>query len=411
MFFNFLIVSITSKEHRILAVLGSKDEMKKYSTFFNDLQSISSSLEYEICGNDLIPIERFGSKLYDTIVITCGKSSCFPHDAEDLKNFLDTGGNAIVFTSEQGSDIQDKLYRHLNIRVLGSNKIVDILENSEVILRNFVAPNSVVSKKINPLVYEGGFATIDRPNEFRFPIVTGSLEHITQSNDRLSSTSSFANDIIPIYCLQSRTGGRVLFIHSNSFASDEFFNKQVKLSSELVPLPKPIENGNRQLLQELSKWVTSYKSYIKIVEATHFDSKTKESPVQYHIKQNITVVAKVIEHINGEVVPHQDNDVQVEIFMLGTFVRRHMKLQSPGQYVETFTIPDRAGNYKIKVFTAKDGFYNGREEMAIAVRPLAIREKEKFIQCALPYSNSMIVIMIGAFLATIHFLYHKPTNN
>jgi len=399
-----------SKSNRILAILGNKDDQDKFGLFFEDLKKISSSLDFEVCGHDSIALERFGEKLYDTVVITCAKSSCFPRDAEDLKTFIDTGGNAIVFNNDQGSDIQDKLFRHLNIRVLSTNKFSDIFDNSEVVLRNFVAPTAILSKKPSPIVFEGGYATIERPNEFRIPIVTGGIEHVTSSGDRMVSSSSVAYDMVPIYCLQARTGGRILFVHSSNFASNEFYEKKVQYDENMKKLTKPSENGNRQLMNELCQWVSSYKSAIRIVHATHYDSKTHQAPVQYHIKQNITVVASLESSVNGEYVPYTGNDVQVEIFMLGTFVRRHMKLVSPGKYEETFAIPDRAGNYKVKVFTSLEGWLNGREEMAIAVRPLAIREKEKFLPCSQPYSQSMLVIMIGAFLAVFHFLYHKPSD-
>jgi hypothetical protein len=157
--------------------------------------------------------------------------------------------------------------------------------------------------------------------------------------------------------------------------------------------------------------VTHYKSDVRIKSADHFASETRVAPVQYHIRQNVTVVAELEAVKDGEWLPYTELDVQVEIFMLGTFIRRHMKNMAPGKYTETIMLPDRAGNFKIKVFTDKLGWRNAREEMAIAIRPLAIREKEKFLPCAVPYQLSMVLVMTAAFLASIHFLYHKPSSS
>ena len=338
----------------------------------------------------------------------CGKSTCFGNNADDLFEFVDNGGNAYVFSSEQGSELQDKIYRHLSLRVISSNKITDIYGNTQVVLRKVVAPTQIVSKPVNPLVYEGGFSTIDRPNDFRFPIVVGGLEHSPLNPDRLASSPLIANDLIPISAFQARNGGRIIIIHSSTFALDVTMQKEVTLSENMEQLSTPIANGNRDLLEQLSEWLIHYKNHVKIIEASHCDAATGETPVQYHIKQNVTVSARIVYTDRGEWANYTESDVQVEVFMLGVFVRRHMKMIEPGYYQETLMLPDRAGNFKIKVFTDKEGWMNAREEMAIAIRPLAIREKEKFLYCAQPYQVSMMLIMAAAFLAAVHFLYHKP---
>ena len=407
--FLALASAFCARQHRVLAVFDNIDDGKKYSQFFEDLKSLGCDVTFTQCSSEVLQLERFGERKFDTIVILCSRATCFGHAAEDLTSFLDKGGNAFVFTSKT-NDIQDKLWRHFNLRVAATQRVSDILGNDEVVLRRVVAPAPIVSKEIAPLVYEGGFGTIDRPNDFRIPIVTGSLEHNIGGSEKLVANTVIAMDIVPIYALQGRTSGRVVFVHSDSFASDEFYSRKVTIGEDMQPLAKPIANGNRALMKELSEYVTHYKSHVHILSANHYDALTKETPVQYRWKQNITVVAELEVVENGEWKPYQGDDVQVEVFMLGVFVRRHMKRVAPGKYEETLMLPDRSGNFKIKVFTNKDGWMNAREEMAIAIRPLAIREKEKFLVCAQPYQFSMMLVMAAAFLASVHFLYHKPSD-
>jgi hypothetical protein len=408
MFLLALAVCGFSRVHRVLAVVDDNKSKKVYSLFFADLESLGSTITYRECGSSLVQLERFGERVFDTVVVLTGKSSCFGPFAEELTRFLDNGGNAYVFASRnKTAEVQDRLYRHFGLRVTATGRIIDVKGNTEVVLRNFLAPPAIVSRPPAPLLFDGGFGTIDRPNDFRIPIVSGGLEHVATGT--AANAQVFAYDIIPIYALQGRTGGRVVFVHSHNFASDDFFGSNVTLDANLTELESPLPNGNRQLLQELSEYVTHYKSDVHIKSADHFASETGVAPVQYHIKQNVTVVAELEAVKDGEWLPYNDLDVQVEIFMLGTFIRRHMKLVGPGKYTETIMLPDRAGNFKIKVFTDKQGWYNAREEMAIAIRPLAIREKEKFLPCAAPYQWSMILVMIAAFLASLHFLYHRPS--
>lgn len=405
-----LLSFIFSREHKVLVLLDDTNEKSEYSTFFNDLQLIGCNLTYKVCGSKTIPLERFENHIYGTVIILCSKSTCISNNGDDLKDYLDNGGNAIVFNGVSSNIIQEKIYSHLNYRITTSHQITDINDNSQVVLRKIVAPKDVVPSKVEPLIFEGGYATIERPNDFRFPIVIGGLEHKVSTQDKIIYSQAVASEMIPISAFQARTAGRIIIIHSHNFASNSIYDTKVTLDENMNSLSTPIENGNRQLMIDLAKWVTHYNSHVKIVSATHYDTESHVAPVQYHIKQSITVVANLSYVVNGEWQPYQGNDVQVEIFMLGTFIRHHMKLTSPGQYTDTLILPDRAGNYWIKVFTSKEGWMNAREEMAIAVRPLAIREKEKFLVCAQPYQYSMVLIMAATFLGIIHFLYHKPSN-
>lgn len=409
MFLFLLFHSIQSQQFKVLALLGSQSQKSEYSQFFGDLTNLGCDIVYKVCESKQIQLERFGTRLYDAVVILCNRATCFGNSAEDLKEYLENGGNAIVFDGLNGHEIQERIYSYLSARVTSSNTITDIKSNSKVVLRKIVAPKAIVPNKVNPLLFEGGFSVIDRPNEFRFPIVVGGLEHFSAQN-KIHRSTSVANDLIPISAYQSRVGGRILIVNSHNFASNELYEEKITIGEDFQPLSTPIENGNRQLMIDLAKWAIHYSLHVKITSATHYDPETQVSPVQYHIKQNITVVANVSFVEKGEWKPYQGNDVQVEIFMLGTFIRRHMKLAAPGTYTETLMLPDRAGNYWIKVFTDKEGWMNAREEMAIAVRPLAIREKEKFLTCAQPYQFSMVLIMAATFIAAVHFLYHKPSN-
>ena len=410
MFLFAFLAFVSSRRHRVLALLNNDDDKDKYGTFFSDLTSIGCEITYNVCAEKNVMLERFGEHLFDTVIVFCGKTSCIGNSGENLIDFLDEGGNAIIFNSENANDLQEKVFKHLSHRVMPSHHIADFNENKRVILRKIVAPKAVVPSKIAPLVFEGGYSVIERPNDFRFPIVLAGLEHKVSSTDKVVYSVNVGPDMIPICAFQSRTAGRIIIVSSTNFASDEMYNAKVEIGEDFQPLTKPIENGNRQLMIDLSKWVTHYTAHVKIDHATHFAPETGEAPVQYHIRQNITVVANVSYTKDGEWVPYEEKDVQVEVFMLGTFIRRHMKLIAPGQYSETLMLPDRAGNFWIKVFTDKEGWMNAREEMAIAIRPLAIREKEKFLPCAGPYQFSMMLIMAATFLASVHFLYHKPSN-
>ena len=411
MFLSFILFSLSySLNQRTLVLLGEETDESLYTKFFEDLRKYSSSVDFKTLTNDktdLIILERFGEMLYDTVVVMGSHSKNFGTNAHNLIRFIDQGGNVMLFTSEEGNDLQTILYKHLSISV-SKNKIQDLYFNQDIVLRKIVAPKNIISKPLNPLLYNGLFTTIPRPNEFRMPIAVGGPQHIGKPTFA-RGIPKYGAEIAPIVCFQGRSGGRISVILSSDFQTDYTYEKKVTTGEDLTEC-EPIENGNRELVVELIQWVTHYKNYGHIVSATHYDPKTNEAPVQYTYNQTIHVVAEIEEKQEGEYVPYK-GQCQVEIFMLGTFVRRHMKMTADGKFEMTLNIPDRAGNYWVKVFTDNgDGYHNAREEMAIAVRPLAIREKPHFLKIAAPYNSSSIVIMIGAFLAVVYFLYNKPSN-
>lgn len=409
MFPLFCFASLASAAHKTLVLLGEDTDDLQFKTFFEDLKKYSSVVDTRILSDDKtdrIILERFGSRLYDTIVIIGSKRDAFGKDSEILTHFLDNGGNAIVFGTGAINSVQEFIARHLGVHI-EKKPVQDLYGNNDIVLRKLVAPETVVSGKINPVTYNGGFLVISRPNDFQMPIMVGGLQHIGIPTIR-SFKKLYANQIVPIAAFQGRNGGRITFICSETFAHDSSLNSEVRVAEDLTKIPAE-KSGNHDLLIQLLEWTIHYKSYNKIVSATHYDPATKEAPVQYTYNQSITVVAEVSTANKGEFVPYTD-ELQAEIFMLGTFVRRHMKMVSPGKFEVTMNIPDKHGNYFIKVFTDKFGYYNAREEMAIAVRPLSIREKEHFLFAAKPYVASCLSIMIGAFLLTCHFLWHKPSN-
>ena len=126
---------VSSRQHRVLAVLDNIDDASLYSQFFSDLASIGCTVTYKSKNTRRINLERFGQKVYDTVVIMCGKTNCFGNNAEELFDFIDNGGNAFVFENALNPELDEKIYRHLNLRVMNGNKIRDILGNKRVVLR------------------------------------------------------------------------------------------------------------------------------------------------------------------------------------------------------------------------------------------------------------------------------------
>ena len=169
--FSFLFLhQVYSRSHRVLFVTDSSKDIKSYSQFIEDLESIGCVITQELTSHEEIHLQRFGEKLYDTIIIAGGNSHCFGKKIENLIEFIDEGGNAIIFHGNQSNDIQDLLYANLSIKYQKSQIMSDIFENSSVILRRFVAPRLFL--KIRVLLFIGEvFAKFHAPMNLDFQFI------------------------------------------------------------------------------------------------------------------------------------------------------------------------------------------------------------------------------------------------
>jgi oligosaccharyltransferase complex subunit beta len=116
----------------------------------------------------------------------------------------------------------------------------------------------------------------------------------------------------------------------------------------------------------------------------------------------------VIEEMrNGEWLPFQGKDVQLEFVRIDPFVRTGLTPDANGNFKVQFKIPDVYGVFQFKVDYDRVGYTHLYSATQVSVRPFRHTEYERFIPSAYPYYASAFSMMGGLFVFSLVFLYHK----
>ena len=124
----------------------------------------------------------------------------------------------------------------------------------------------------------------------------------------------------------------------------------------------------------------------------------------------VKVYSIQLEEWNGRRwVPFLANDVQFEFIMLDPHVRRVMSHNDKGVYTIEFQLPDRYGVFTFRVDYQRLGYSFFTAIERSPVRPFRHNQYERFIDAAFPYYASSFSLMVGLFLFSWVFLYHRDS--
>jgi len=386
---------------RVLILLNSLSEKSQFSEFFDDLGKKTDIAEYHVC-SDQIFLEKAGFTYFDTLIVMSGKNTCFSNNIQDLWWFLNNTGNIIIFVPNNGGYLVENLFSYFNLSYSSKNIMQDMFGSPQLILNNIVAPESIISKgSTGSIIYRGGFGTLENPNEFRFPLILGGFEHFAKG------TNSFASFLKPALALQSRTGSRAAIFFSDYIVSNEAYHAMIWRNKYLTNLSDPMPNYNRRFMNDIMDWLFHKKSEYIVKYFDHCDYHSKTRPQQYVVEQSIYVSINFSEIISGEEKLPTNTNVMVELFMQGVFIRKNMNHVSQGFYESVLKLPNKHGNYKLRVFTQNIGYNNINEETFIAIRPYSIKEKRTHPSASIPYKFSVYILMIASVIVYIMYMFNE----
>ena len=213
--------------------------------------------------------------------------------------------------------------------------------------------------------------------------------------------NAVGQNAILVAAVQARNNARVLVTGSLDLLSDKFFNHQLDGSKT------PTTSGNAQLAASLVNWVTKKTGVLRVVSVEHHRQGEQQPPESYTIEENVEYKIK-IETLtgDGQWVPFDAHDVQLEFVRMDPFVRTTLK-QEGDLYVARFKLPDVYGVFKFVVDYNRVGYTHLYSSTQVSVRPLEHTQYERFILSAYPYYASAFSMMFGVFLFGFVFLYHK----
>ncbi|XP_041976854.1 dolichyl-diphosphooligosaccharide--protein glycosyltransferase 48 kDa subunit-like [Aricia agestis] len=404
-----------------LVLVDNLNVRETHSQFFKSLQERGYNLNFKLADDPNLVLSKYGEYLYKNLIVFAPSVVEFGGnvDTEAITKFIDDGGNVLI----AGNSVSGDVYREI-----ASECGFEMDEESAAVIDHFnydqldegdhtrivVSPKNLISAptivgvdNTKPLLFEGTGLILDKDNSLVLPIL--SADSTAYSYNPKSQVKEYPHAVgrktVLIAALQARNNARIIFSGSLFFFSDEAFNSPVaKVHGDKTKSPT---SGNRLLATHLSQWAFGERGQLRVRRVHHHRQGEKESSNTYTITDTVVYRIEIEELKNGKWQPFEANDVQVEFVRIDPFIRANLEKKPNGVYEAVFKVPDVWGVYQFKVDYDRVGFTRLYHSTQVSVRPLQHTQYERFIPSAYPYYVSAFSMMIGVFLFSFVFLYHK----
>jgi len=272
---------------------------------------------------------------------------------------------------------------------------------------NLVKADAIVDNTGAPILFKGVGMVMDPENPLTIPILRGSsTSYSFFPEDPIDEyPHGVGSNLMLVTGLQARNNARVVFSGSLLMFSDDYLTSAVQKDADNSE--KFEQSGNQALVDSLAKWVFQEKGVLRTGTVTHHKVGETSPPEAYTITDDVhysIVVEELLE--DGTWAPYKSDDVQMEFVRIDPFVRTPLALNG-GAFSVDFKLPDVYGVFQFKVNYRKLGYTFLNSATQVSVRPLEHTQYERFILSAYPYYASAFSMMLGVFVFSLFFLYHK----
>jgi len=407
----FLLISIiTAKEKILILHDGSKVEIA-FSKFFNNLKQ-NFNLEFKTAEDSKLQLIEYGVLKYQHLILMAPNTDEFGGDLSPSKisEYVDNGGNLLIMAdsritdtirltiSEFGMETDTEetfVIDHFNYSPeydQGDHTTLELPVDQYYHESIPFNPKSA-NRKSSTLLYQGIGMTLSKSNSLISSILSGpsTCYSWTPSAPVTSMPMMVGSEVSLISAMEAKNNARVLVVGSLKFFSDEF--------SEI----------NGDYTAQLALWTFQRAGVLKIENMKHYLSENGESLETYTIYDKITYSVDIYEKDqNLKWIPAKISDFQIEFTRLDPFVRQFLKSdENSATHKLEFVLPDTYGVFKFIIDHKRIGYTYLQDQMLVPVRPLQHTQYERFIVTAYPYYAGAGSMLIGLFLFSFVFLYHK----
>ena len=419
----FIAVDASSTGKKTLVLLENLSIRESHSVFFSDLKSRGYQLTFKMADDSNLALSKYGEYLYDNLIIFAPSVEEFGGaiDVNTITDFVDNGeGNVLVAASNEVGDILRDLGMEVGLELdeRGTSVIDhlnydfrDVGDHTRLVIdpANVIDSELIVgTRSTSPCLYRGLGMTADPDNPLVLEIMTGSTTSFSYfPDDNINEyPHAVGKSTLLIAGLQARNNARVVFSGSIDFFSNEFFAVSARMA---ISGAKEFEQShNHAFATALTKWVFKETGVLRVGQVRHNRVGDKSPPPAYTVEDNVRYVIEIEELVNGEWVPFQGQDVQLEFFRIDPFVRLFMnKTANKKFYGAEFKLPDVYGVFQFKVDYNRIGYTHLFSTTQVSVRPFEHTQYERFIYSAYPYYVSAFSMFIGLFFFSLVFLHFR----
>jgi len=402
---------------KVLALLENLAVKETHSIFFGQLVEQGFAVDFKVADDPTLAIKKYGEYLYDNLVIFAPTVEEFGGSltSEAIVEFIDDGGNVLMaggsntgdalkdIASECGFEADEEgtfVIDHMNFDAKDAGHHTLVVADAA----NLVTSPYIVGTSKSPILYRGVGLVTDSSNPLVIDILSSSST--SYSHNPLDPITTYPHatgrNTLLIAGLQARNNARVVFSGSLDLFSDNFFSAMVERSTGV----QAEQSGNADLARALTDWCFHQTGVIRVERTEHSLIGVATPPEYYTVNEECVYSVTMSELVNGEWVPFQGQDVQMEFVRIDPFIRQNMVNQA-GKLIAKFTIPDVYGVFQFKVNHNRLGLTRVATNTQVSVHPTKHNMYERFIVSAYPYYASAFSMMGGVVIFSIIFLHYK----
>lgn len=419
--FFFLVCLVHAKlNKKTLVLYDNLDIRTTHSMFFKSLNDRGYDLTFKSADDAGLELIRYGVHVYDNLIVFSPSVEDFGGaiKVSTITDFIDGGGNVLVaadssigdpireLSTECGVEFDEErtaVIDHHNFDVSDFGSHTKLAVDSS----NLVKADAIVENTGAPILFKGVGMVLDPENPLTIPILRGSSTSYSFFPDDAVDEypHGVGRNLMLITGLQARNNARVVFSGSLLMFSDDYLTSGVQRDADGAQSYE--KSGNQALVDSLAKWVFQEKGVLRAGEVTHHKIGETSPPEAYTITDDVhySIVIQELQE-DGTWTPYNSDDVQMEFVRIDPFVRTPLALSGDAFSVD-FKLPDVYGVFQFKVNYRKLGYTFLNSATQVSVRPLEHTQYERFILSAYPYYASAFSMMLGVFVFSLFFLYHK----
>lgn len=399
---------------RVLVLVDNPSIRNTHSIFLKSLEERGHQVTISMADDANLSLISYGESNYDHLIIFAPSVEEFGGsiNVAEITKFIDIGGNVLLAGGPNVGDAVRDLVTEVGFEVdedktevIDHHNFYPQLDNGHhttivVPASNLINSKLIVGNKdsLNSILYRG-VALISNPsNNLRLEILTAP----TTAFSFIPATvvdeypAAIGRSTVLVGAIQARNNARVVVTGSLDMFADEFINAVVGTA----------KSGNLNFVTSLSQWVLKEVGVLRVESVQHHKIGETKPPTEYTIMEDVFYEINIQELQNGQWVPFQGKDVQLEFVRIDPFVRTTLKNKN-GKLSTVFKVPDVYGVFKFLVDYRRVGYTHLYNVQQVSVRPLTHTQYERFSICAYPYYVSAFSMMLGVFLFSFVFLYYK----
>ncbi|KAI5684238.1 hypothetical protein M9H77_05466 [Catharanthus roseus] len=408
-------------DRRILVLLDDASIKSSHSIFFNSLQKRGYNLDFKLADDPKLSVQRYGQYLYDGLILFAPTTERFGGalDLAAVLNFVDSGHDLIVAADANASDLIRNIAAECGVDfdedpsatvIDHTSYAVSETEGDHTLVAsdNLIASEVILGKKKieAPVLFRGIGHSLNPENNLVMKVLSASSTAYSANPTSESSKppSLVGSAISLVSVLQARNNARVMLSGSLDMFSNRLLRSGVQKAGSSNKYDK---SGNEQFVTELSKWVFHERGHLKAVNVRHHKVSSTDEPAIYRINDDLEYSVEIYEWSGSSWEPYIADDVQVQFYMMSPYVLKTLSTNGKGVYHTSFKVPDVYGVFQFKVEYHRLGYTSLSLSKQIPVRPFRHNEYDRFITTAFPYYGASFSTMLGFFIFSFVYLYHK----